>query len=56
MPKEIEELADTILRNPVKVTVTPPATTVEAIEQSVYFVDKREQAALVNPSPTKFGN
>ncbi|MFR8080948.1 MAG: helicase-related protein, partial [Odoribacter splanchnicus] len=47
MPKEIEELADTILRNPVKVTVTPPATTVEAIEQSVYFVDKENKRRLL---------
>lgn len=47
MPKEIEELADTILRDPAKVTVTPPATTVEAIEQSVYFVDKENKRRLL---------
>ena len=47
MPKEIEELADTILHNPAKVSVTPPATTVEAIEQSVYFVDKENKRRLL---------
>ena len=47
MPQEIEELADTILHNPAKVSVTPPATTVEAIEQSVYFVDKENKRRLL---------
>ena len=46
-PQEIEELADTILHNPAKVSVTPPATTVEAIEQSVYFVDKENKRRLL---------
>jgi ATP-dependent RNA helicase RhlE len=47
MPPDIQELADTILTNPVRVEVTPQATTVEAIEQSVYFVEKNDKPALL---------
>jgi len=45
MPDSIVELANTILRNPKKVEVTPPATTVEKIDQSLRHVassDKRD--------------
>ena len=47
MPREIEELADSLLHSPEKVMVTPPATTVESIEQSVYFVDKGNKRHLL---------
>jgi ATP-dependent RNA helicase RhlE len=47
MPPEIEEMVNNILVDPVKVTITPPATTVEAITQSVYFVDKGNKAKLL---------
>ncbi|MEG2204136.1 MAG: DEAD/DEAH box helicase, partial [Oscillospiraceae bacterium] len=47
MPEEIEKLADTILRDPVKVEVTPSATTVELIDQSVYFTDKKQKIRLL---------
>lgn len=47
MPKEIAALAASILRNPVTVEVTPAATTVEAISQSVYFVDKVNKGKLL---------
>ncbi|MBK6689607.1 MAG: DEAD/DEAH box helicase [Deltaproteobacteria bacterium] len=47
MPPEISKLADSILTNPVKVEVTPPATTVERIEQRVLFVDKGNKTALL---------
>ena len=39
MPKEIAGLADDMLKNPVEVRVTPAATTVERVDQHVYFVD-----------------
>jgi ATP-dependent RNA helicase RhlE len=45
LPDDIGALARNILRNPLRVSVTPAATTVEAIEQSIHFVaraDKRE--------------
>lgn len=47
MPPEIERLAGTILHNPEKVEVTPPSSTVEKIDQSVYFVEKKEKASLL---------
>lgn len=42
MPKEVQALADTILNEPERVSVTPQATTVEKIAQKVLYV-KREQ-------------
>ena len=47
MPPEIEEMVNSILVDPVKVTITPPASTVDAIEQSVYFVDRGNKAKLL---------
>src|SRR5690606_34032370 len=47
MPTEIRKLADNLLRNPVRVEVTPVATTAEKIEQSVYFVNKDNKSALL---------
>jgi ATP-dependent RNA helicase RhlE len=47
MPKEIETLAASILKNPAKVAVTPVASTVDAIEQWVYFVDKPNKTELL---------
>lgn len=47
MPKEITGLADSILRNPVKVEVTPVSSTAEKINQSVYAVEKKDKAALL---------
>ena len=49
MPAEIRELAGILLHDPVKVEVTPPSSTVELIQQSVYFVEKQnKQHLLVN--------
>ena len=47
MPKEIEVLAAGILKNPAKVAVTPVASTVDTIEQWVYFVDKPNKINLL---------
>ena len=47
MPKEIVSLAASILIDPVTVEVTPESTTVEAITQSVYFVDKVNKRDLL---------
>lgn len=47
MPPDIQELADTVLMDPVHVEVTPQATTVEKIAQSVFFVEKRNKRALL---------
>ena len=47
MPSEIEKLANNLLRDPVKVSVTPVSSTVDTIEQSVYFVDKKDKRTLL---------
>src|SRR6185312_10133379 len=47
MPPEIQKLASTILVNPVGVEVTPVSSTVEAIRQSVYFVEKKDKRSLL---------
>ncbi|HET9398986.1 MAG TPA: DEAD/DEAH box helicase, partial [Sphingomicrobium sp.] len=47
MPKAIKQLADAYLTNPAEVAVTPAATTVERIEQSVTHVNQAEKAALL---------
>ncbi len=39
MPKEIGSLADDLLRDPVKVSVAPVATTAERIDQKVIFIE-----------------
>ncbi len=43
MPKEIVDLAQTILKDPASVSVAPSAKPIEVIEQGVYFVDKMEK-------------
>jgi ATP-dependent RNA helicase RhlE len=48
MPPEISSLVQTLLVNPVKVEITPVSSTVERIEQSVYFVDKANKQHLLN--------
>lgn len=47
MPPEIVKLADSILHNPSKVSVTPVSSTADIIKQSVYFVDKGNKNALL---------
>ncbi len=47
MPKEIGHLAGELLRDPVKVSVTPAATTVERVRQHVYLVDARAKRSLL---------
>ncbi|MEP6726331.1 MAG: DEAD/DEAH box helicase [Bacteroidota bacterium] len=47
MPPEIQQLANVLLNNPAKVEVTPPASTVDLIEQAVYMVDKQNKQSLL---------
>lgn len=47
MPQEIERLTKTILKNPAKVTVTPVSSTVDSIDQTVYFVNKNNKTKLL---------
>ncbi|CAI9119938.1 DEAD/DEAH box helicase [Brytella acorum] len=45
MPATIEELAHSLLRDPAKVEVTPPSSTVDRIRQAVMFVDSENKKA-----------
>ena len=47
MPPEIQKLANVLLTNPAKVEVTPASSTVDAIEQSLYHVDKKDKPSLL---------
>lgn len=47
MPPEIEKLANTILKDPVTVEVTPVSSTADTIKQSIYFVDKPDKRKLL---------
>ncbi|OFY65333.1 MAG: DEAD/DEAH box helicase [Bacteroidetes bacterium RBG_13_43_22] len=47
MPPEILKLAGSIVYKPVKVEVTPSATTVDIVRQFVYFTDKGNKNALL---------
>jgi ATP-dependent RNA helicase RhlE len=47
MPPAVAKLASSLLRDPVKVEVTPQATPVERIRQSVFFVDQKDKRKLL---------
>lgn len=47
MPAEIASLANSILHNPAKVAVTPVSSTVDCIEQFIYFAEKSEKTDLL---------
>ena len=48
MPPSIAGLAHSLLSDPVRVTVAPPASTVDRIDQRVLFVDRTNKRALLN--------
>lgn len=47
MPPEIEQLAGTILHRPEKVEVTPASSTVDKIDQFLYYVEKADKIELL---------
>jgi ATP-dependent RNA helicase RhlE len=47
MPKEIQKLADSLLTDPVQVAVTPPSSTVDKIDQTLYFTNKADKQKLL---------
>ena len=47
LPQDIKSLARDILDNPVRIDVTPTATTVQKITQSLYRVEQAEKFALL---------
>ncbi len=48
MPREILALADSLLTDPVRVTVTPVASAAPRIHQSVYMVARQQKQALLH--------
>ena len=50
MPAPIQELANGLLVNPSKVFVTPPATTVEAVEQRLHYVESARKRSPARAS------
>lgn len=47
MPPEIQKLAKMLLKNPAKVEITPESSTVDKIEQSIYFTNKPDKKKLL---------
>src|SRR5215218_215493 len=47
MPPQIAELAGSLLKSPVRVEVAPVSSTADRIEQSVYFVGKKQKQSLL---------
>jgi ATP-dependent RNA helicase RhlE len=47
MPNAIQELANSIQRDPLRVSVAPQVTTAETVEQAVYFVAKPDKRSLL---------
>ena len=47
MPPAIAELAGSLLQQPVRVEVTPVSSTVEKIDQYVYFIEKKQKLSLL---------
>jgi len=47
MPAEIQQLADVLLSNPAKIEVTPTSSTVDLIQQSLYYVEKENKRFLL---------
>ncbi|MDB5190576.1 MAG: box helicase [Segetibacter sp.] len=47
MPPEISSLANTILSNPVRVEVTPVSSTVDKIDQAMFYVEKNDKRSLL---------
>lgn len=47
MPREIADLVDSLLVNPLKVEITPVSSTVDRIRQAVYLVDKPNKQKLL---------
>lgn len=47
MPEEIRQLSKSMLKNPVDISVDPPASTVDKIKQELYMVDKANKSNLL---------
>jgi ATP-dependent RNA helicase RhlE len=48
MPPTVSRLANEILNDPIRVEATPPATTVDSVDQQVYFVASEDKVDLLS--------
>jgi ATP-dependent RNA helicase RhlE len=48
LPKEILELTQKFLKDPIKIAVSPPSSTVENIDQRILYVDRENKSALLH--------
>lgn len=48
MPKEIRELSNSLLSNPVSIEITPVATAAETVDQSVYLIPQSNKSKLLH--------
>jgi ATP-dependent RNA helicase RhlE len=47
MATEVETLAKTLMQNPIRINVAPPASTVEKVEQSVMYIETSQKKDLL---------
>ncbi|MFD1770328.1 DEAD/DEAH box helicase [Sphingobacterium suaedae] len=47
MPASIRKFADTLLTDPVEINVSPVSSTAQTVNQSVYFIEKKEKMQLL---------
>jgi len=47
MPKQMAEIANSYLRNPIRVEVSPPGKAADKITQALHFIAKAEKSALL---------
>ncbi len=47
MPPQVEEIAAQLLTDPVDIKISPVTSTVDSVEQSVYFLDKQNKTELL---------
>ncbi|HLS31027.1 MAG TPA: DEAD/DEAH box helicase [Flavobacteriaceae bacterium] len=47
MPKSIRKFANSILKNPIEVSVASVSSTTKTIDQSVYFIEKKNKTGLL---------
>ncbi|VEH20146.1 ATP-dependent RNA helicase rhlE [Chryseobacterium nakagawai] len=47
MPMSIRKFAETILNNPIEVTVAPVSSTAQTVKQSMYFMEKEDKTDLL---------
>jgi ATP-dependent RNA helicase RhlE len=47
LPKEVRTLADSMLRDPIEIQVTPQATPAQTVDQSVFFVPQKQKRHLL---------